>query len=104
MIAVPPATRAAPPQVEQLEENLPVPPIPPDSPPIDVPAPVPDTNLQAPTTPAEEGPVLKPVLNARAPTLPGGDPVPGTLYRSDQEQKRQFIPNPGIQLIVPLQK
>jgi hypothetical protein len=86
------------------EESLPLPPIPPDDAPTDLPAPVPNANLQAPSAPVEGGPELRPTLNAHSPTLPGGDPVPGTLYRSDQEQRHQFIPNPGIQLVVPLQK
>jgi hypothetical protein len=96
--------RKAPPRLEQMEENLPLPPIPPVNPPLDVPAPVPDLNLHAPADPVQEGPVLKPTLTEQAPTLPRGDPVPGTVYRSDQEQRRQFIPKPGIQLVVPLEK
>ncbi len=100
MLAALPA-RAAPPAVE---ESLPIPPIPPDDAPTDLPAPVPNANLQAPAAHEQPGVVLRPTLNAGAPVLPGGDPVPGTLYRSEEEQRRQFIPNPGIQLVVPLQK
>lgn len=83
--------------------SLPVPPIPPAHPPRDVAAPVPNANMLEPTAPTPEGPQWKPTLNERAPSLPGGDPVPGSLYRSEQEQRRQFIPNPGIRLVVPLQ-
>lgn len=86
-----------------LSPSLPVPPIPPAHPPRDVAAPVPNANMQEPTAPTPAGPQWKPTLNERAPTLPGGDPVPGSLYRSEQEQRRQFIPNPGIRLVVPLQ-
>ncbi len=91
-------------KVEAPEEDLPIPPLPPDHPPADVAAPVPNADLQAPPAPVSDGVAVRPTLNAGAPTLPGGDPVPGTLYRSEEEQKRQFIPNPGIQLVVPLQK
>jgi hypothetical protein len=100
MLATLPASAAPAAPVEEL----PVPPIPPDDAPTDLPAPVPDATVQAPNAPVQEGPTLRPTLNAHAPTLPGGDPVPGTLYRSEEEQRRQFIPNPGIQLVVPLQK
>jgi hypothetical protein len=93
-------TRAA----AEQEEPLPVPPIPPADPPSDVAAPVPDTTLEAPGVTTEQGLAVKPTLNANPPKLPGGDPVPGTLYRLDQEQKRQFIPSPGLELVVPLQK
>ncbi len=86
------------------EENLPIPPIPPDDAPTDQPAPVPNANLQAPAASSQDGVALRPTLNARAPTLPGGDPIPGTLYRAEEEQRRQFIPSPVIQLVVPLQK
>jgi hypothetical protein len=99
--AVPPPGRGEP---APPEEELPVPPIPPDSPPDDVAAPVPNVDLYAPTGPVQEGTTVRGTLNERSPTLPGGDPIPGTLYRYDQEQKRQYIPNPGIQLVVPLQK
>jgi hypothetical protein len=98
-----PAARAAhppPPPAEQLPE----PPIPPDEPPADTDAPVPNKDVSAPSPRLQEGATLKPTLDSRPPTLPGGDPVPGTLYRSDQEQRRQFIPNPGILLVVPIQK
>jgi hypothetical protein len=103
MLAALPAS-AARPAPPAPEEALPIPPIPPDDAPTDQPAPVPNANLQPPPPPLREGPELRPTLNAGAPTLPGGDPVPGTLYRSEEEQRRQFIPNPGIQLVVPLQK
>jgi hypothetical protein len=101
IVAIPPAIGAT---VPPAEENLPVPPIPPDQPPNDVPAPVPNVNLAAPQAPSDDSVALRPTLNEHAPTLPGGDPVPGTLYRSELEQKRQFIPNPGVQLVVPFQK
>jgi hypothetical protein len=97
--AQPASAAVAPP-----EESLPVPPIPPDHPPVDVPAPVPNVNLAAPRAPTDDSVAVRPTLNEHAPTLPGGDPVPGTLYRSELEQKRQFIPNPGVELIVPFQK
>ncbi len=94
--------RGAPPAAEP--EELPVPPVPPENPPDDVAAPVPNADLSAPTPETNAGTRLRATLNERRPDLPGGDPIPGTVYRYDQEQKRQFIPNPGIQLVVPLQK
>jgi hypothetical protein len=100
MLATLPARAAPPPPPEEL----PVPPIPPDQPPADLPAPVPDATLAAPVPPAGTGPSLRATLNERPPALPGGDPIPGTVYRYDQEQRHQFIPNPGIQLVVPLEK
>ena len=99
--ALPPAAGAAPRPQEQM---LPVPPIPPAHPPTDVPAPVPNEDIHAPPPLISTGPTVKATLNAQPPTLPGGDPVPGTLYRSQEEQRRQFIPNPGVMLIVPLEK
>ncbi len=104
LAAFPPAARAARAATETPEESLPIPPIPPENPPNDVAAPVPNVDISAPAAPTQDGVTVRPSLNTRAPTLPGGDPVPGTVYRSDQEQKRQFIPNPGIQLVVPLEK
>jgi len=67
-------------------------------------APVPNADLSAPAAPDSSSPSLRATLNERPLDLPGGDPVPGTVYRYDQEQKRQFIPNPGIRLVVPLEK
>jgi len=101
LLTAPGPARAAPPPTA---EELPVPPIPPDDPPSSVAAPVPNDDLFAPVPQAASGPSVRATLNERAPELPGGDPVPGTTYRYDQEQKRQFIPSPGIQLVVPLQK
>jgi hypothetical protein len=92
------ATQTAP------EESLPIPPVPPVHPPADIAAPVPNADLYAPANATEDGVTLKPTLNERAPALPGGDPVPGTLYRSEEEQRRQYIPSPGFRLVVPLEK
>jgi hypothetical protein len=100
-MAMPAQARPAP---APAEEELPVPPMPPDEPPADVAAPVPNADLSAPTPEGTTGPSLRATLNERPLNLPGGDPVPGTVYRSDQEQKHQFIPNPGVQLVVPLEK
>ncbi len=100
-MAFPSPGRAAPPPAQ---EELPIPPIPPDEPPSDITAPVPNADLSAPVPRTETGPSVRATLNERPPELPGGDPIPGTSYRYDQEQKRQFIPNPGIQLVLPLQK
>jgi hypothetical protein len=96
-----PAAHAAP---AAPAEQLPEPPIPPYERPADTDAPVPNKDVSAPRPRLEEGTTIKPTLDSRPPTLPGGDPVPGTLYRSDQEQRHQFIPNPGVQLVVPIQK
>ncbi len=107
LAAFPPAARAATSANAAAgapEETLPIPPIPPDNPPDDAVAPVPNVDIRAPAAPTQDGVTVRPSLNAHSPTLPGGDPVPGTVYRSDQEQKRQFVPNPGIQLVVPLEK
>ena len=98
------AGHGAPARQAASEENLPIPPIPPDDPPQDIAAPVPDIDASGPRPAEQQGAALKPVLDSRPAPLPGGDPVPGTLYRADQEQKRQFIPNPGIRLVVPIQK
>jgi hypothetical protein len=100
-MAIPAQARPAP---APAEEELPVPPIPPEEPPSDVAAPVPNVNLSAPTPEGTTGPSVRATLNERPLDLPGGDPVPGTVYRYDQEQKRQFIPNPGVQLVLPLEK
>jgi hypothetical protein len=86
------------------EPDLPVPPIPPEFPPGDTAAPVPDIDVSPPAPLTENGLSVHPTLNQGMREYPGGDPVPGTLYRSDQVQRRQFIPNPGIKLVVPLEK
>jgi hypothetical protein len=103
-VAAPAAYAAPRPALAPPAEQLPEPPIPPVDPPSDTDAPMPNQDLSAPRARLDEGPSIKPTLDSRPPTLPGGDPVPGTLYRSDQEQRRQFIPNPGVVLVVPLQK
>ncbi len=100
-MAIPAQARPAP---APLEEDLPLPPTPPDEPPTDEGAPVPNADLSAPTPETKTGPSVRATLNERPLNLPGGDPVPGTAYRYDQEQKRQFIPNPGVQLVLPLEK
>jgi hypothetical protein len=97
-------TRPASAAPATAQEELPVPPIPPDQPPGDVAAPVPNADLYAPTPETQSGPSVRATLNDRPPDLPGADPIPGTVYRYDQQQKRQFIPNPGIELVLPLQK
>jgi len=86
------------------EPDLPLPPIPPEARPAGALAPVPDRSLSAPTPGDQPGLALKPTLNANPPALPGGDPVPGSLYQLEQSQRRQFIPSPGLRLSVPLGK
>ncbi|MBS0559153.1 MAG: hypothetical protein JSR21_03765 [Proteobacteria bacterium] len=84
--------------------DLPAPPIPPDAPPAGALAPVPDRNLSPPSAAGEPGVTVRPTLNANPQQLPGGDPVPGSLYQLEQSQRRQFIPSPGLRLSVPLGK
>ena len=86
------------------DPELPLPPTPPTDAPVSTEAPVPNRDLAAPPDRGGAGPTLVPTLDARPPVLPGGDPVPGTQYRSDLQQRRQFIPKPGIRLVVPLDK
>ncbi len=95
---------AARPIAPEAQPALPLPPIPPANPPSDVAAPVPDRDILAPVPQSDGGVSVRATLDAHAPTLPGGDPVPGTLYRSEEEQRRQFIPNPGVIVTVPLEK
>jgi hypothetical protein len=99
-----PATHPGTRQAAEPEADLPLPPVPPSDLPADVAAPVPNVDLSAPPGPRREGTEVRPTLNQALPSYPGADPIPGTLYRSDLEQRRQFIPSPGVRVTVPLEK
>lgn len=101
LLAMPPAALAVP---EPAEPDLPVPPIPPAVVPGDTAAPVPNIDAGPPVPLTESGTTVQPSLNEGLRQYPGGDPVPGTLYRSEEQQRRLFIPSPGVKLVVPLEK
>jgi hypothetical protein len=83
-----------------LAEELPVPPIPPASPPGDVTAPVPDLNAQAPFTPTpEQVSVAVRMYRSKAPD-PSRCFAPGSRYESTED--RNPIQTPGFSVSVPL--
>jgi hypothetical protein len=81
-------------------ESLPVPPIPPEHPPLADAAPVPNVNAEAPVTPASD----KPTVNVTVYRIRLYDPSvgfgPGSRYQSSEDRKP--IQTPGFSVSVPL--
>ncbi len=80
---------------------LPEPPVPPDVPPMDEAAPVPNVELFAPLALAPSGPRLAPDLISPQRQFRGDGFVPGSSPQSVEERTVQ--PTPGFKLLVPLQ-
>lgn len=82
-------------------EDLPVPPIPPENPPLHDVAPVPNFNAEAPVTPTSD----KVSVNVRQFHATMYDPglgfAPGSRYQSAEDRKP--MQPPGISVNVPLQ-
>ncbi len=83
-----------------MAEDLPVPPIPPDIPPLADAAPVPNIDAQAPVTLTPDQPSVN-VRLYRAKTYdPSAGFVPGSRYQSTEDRKP--IQTPGFSINVPL--
>nr|WP_294524809.1 hypothetical protein [uncultured Rhodopila sp.] len=83
-----------------MAEELPVPPIPPENPPIDEAAPTPDVNARAPVTPASERPSVDVRLYRSNPPDPSLGFAPGSRFQTAEDRKP--IQTPGLSITVPL--
>jgi hypothetical protein len=83
-----------------MADDLPVPPIPPQNPPLADAAPVPNVYAEAPVTPDSEEPSLNVRLYRAKPYDPGVGFVPGSRYQSSEDRKP--IQTPGFSINVPL--
>lgn len=84
-----------------MAEDLPVPPIPPEHPPIAEAAPVPNVNAEAPAAPASDEPSVNVKVYRATMYDPGLGFAPGSRYQSTEERKP--IQTPGVSISVPLQ-
>jgi hypothetical protein len=84
-----------------MADTLPIPPIPPEDPPVAEAAPVPNMSAEAPTVPKSE----KPSVNMRVYHVGLYDPAlgfaPGSRYQSTEDRKP--IQTPGFSVSVPLE-
>jgi hypothetical protein len=83
-----------------LAEELPVPPIPPDHPPIGDTAPVPDVDARAPVPPSSEQTSINVKLYRSDPPDTSLGFLPGSRFRNSEERKP--IQTPGFSITVPL--
>jgi hypothetical protein len=81
-------------------QALPIPPVPPASPPPGDNAPVPDLQAQAPASVAPETPRFDVRLYRSKPYEPGLGFAPGSRYQDSEDRKP--IQTPGISISVPL--
>jgi hypothetical protein len=84
-----------------MAEDLPVPPIPPEHPPLAEIAPVPNFDAQAPIAAASNAPSIDVRLYRARPYDPGMGFAPGSRYQSSEDRKP--IQTPGLSINVPLQ-
>jgi hypothetical protein len=84
-----------------MAEDLPVPPIPPEHPPLADIAPVPNIDAQAPIAAASNAPSIDVRLYRARPYDPGMGFAPGSRYQSSEDRKP--IQTPGLSINVPLQ-
>ena len=83
-----------------LAEELPIPPIPPENPPMAEAAPTPDFDARAPVTPASERPSVDVRLYRSDAPAPGFGFAPGSRFQTAEDRKP--IQTPGISVTVPL--
>jgi hypothetical protein len=83
-----------------MADNLPLPPVPPDHPPLADAAPVPDLYAEAPVAPAPAKPSVNVKLYRADIYDPGVAFVPGSRYQSSEDRKP--IQTPGLSISVPL--
>jgi hypothetical protein len=81
-------------------EDLPVPPIPPEHPPLADIAPVPNIDATEPIAPASNSPSIDVKLYRARPYDPGLGFAPGSRYQTSEDRKA--IQTPGISISVPL--
>jgi hypothetical protein len=81
-------------------DELPVPPMPPDNPPADDTAPVPNVDARAPMVPLSERPSVDVKLYRSSPPDPSLGFAPGSRYQSTEDRKP--IQTPGLSVSVPL--
>jgi hypothetical protein len=83
-----------------LADDLPVPPIPPEHPPLAETAPVPDADATAPVVAASNEPSFDVRLYRARPYDPGMGFTPGSRYQDSEDRKA--IQTPGFSISVPL--
>jgi hypothetical protein len=81
-------------------EDLPVPPVPPDIPPIADAAPVPNPDAAEPVTPSSDAPSVNVRMYRARMYDPSVGFVPGSRYESSEDRKP--IQTPGLSISVPL--
>jgi hypothetical protein len=82
-------------------EDMPVPPMPPDRPPVGEIAPVPDRDAHGPVTPESTSPSVDIRQFRNRPYDPGLGFAPGSRYQTNEDRKP--IQTPGLSINVPLQ-
>jgi hypothetical protein len=82
-------------------EDFPVPPIPPEHPPVAETAPVPNADARAPIAPQSASPTVDLRLYRARPYDPGLGFAPGSRYQTSEDRKP--IQTPGLSINVPLQ-
>ncbi len=83
-----------------LAEDLPLPPIPPDNPPVDESAPVPNFDARAPLPPSSEQASVNVKLYRADPPDPSLGFLPGSRFQNSEDRKP--IQTPGFSVTVPL--
>jgi hypothetical protein len=84
-----------------LAEDLPVPPIPPEHPPLGQVAPVPNIDAREPVAATSNAPSIDVRLYRARPYDPGLGFAPGSRYQTSEDRKA--IQTPGLSISVPLQ-
>ena len=85
---------------EIVENDLPIPPIPPDGHPFSVPAPIPDVSMEGPVAAVNTEPSVG-LKFYRAPVYaPGMAFAPGSQFQTSEDKKP--IQTPGFSVSVPL--
>ena len=82
-------------------KDFPVPPIPPQHPPLAETAPIPDADARAPVAPQSTSPSVDVRLYRARPYDPGLGFAPGSRYQTSEDRKP--IQTPGLVISVPLQ-
>jgi hypothetical protein len=99
-LAANPALAASPAPQRSAHLPLPVPPVPPGTPPANENAPVPDVAMRGPLDPESGVRVGPQVFRATLPDTDAGF-SPGSRYQMNEERKP--VQTPGIRITVPLQ-
>jgi len=83
-----------------LADDLPLPPLPPEHPPVAEAAPVPNVDAEAPAAPTSEKPSVNIKMYRASMYDPGVGFTPGSRYQSSEDRKP--IQTPGFSVNVPL--